>query len=115
MPIEPTALDTLEDYLEAVQSVYDACPPHADHAYTIEGKEATVRLHYLKFDGDGRPKAKALTQAPVDHITLLCIASYQRPSVNRAIADPSALRKASPIARTLRSVADVTFQARQQA
>lgn len=101
MPVASVALDTLEEYLEAVQSNYEACLAHVDHTYTIDGHDATVRLHYLQFDGNGRPKVKALAQALVDHIIYFCIASSQRPS-QMSVPDTSRLfRKARDLFRKL--------------
>lgn len=74
----PTLFDTLQDYLEAVQSKYDACISHIEHEYVIDGVRATVRLHHLRFEANGTPKFKALAHAIVDHVIYFCISAKER-------------------------------------
>lgn len=74
----PIEFATLEEYLEAVEGHYSACMEHVDHDLVVEGVEATLRLHHLKFDGNGVPKFAALAKTLVDHIIYFCIASRQR-------------------------------------
>ncbi len=71
-------IGSLDEYLTAVKDSYDACITHLDHDLSIDGVEATVRLHYLKFDGNRQPKLEALAEALVHHIIYFCSSSGQR-------------------------------------
>jgi hypothetical protein len=73
-------LESLEDYLEAVQSNYDACLGHCDHRYKIDGVDATIRLHYVKFNKDSTPKFDVLAKCLVEHISFYCISACKRPT-----------------------------------
>ncbi|WP_339682663.1 DUF1837 domain-containing protein [Gimesia maris] len=99
--VYPSAINSLEDYLEAVQAVYDACITHVDHDYQFDDFDATIRLHYVKFDGDGRPKFKALAHALVDHIILFCIAATQRTNPLTTTENSRLFRKARDLFRKL--------------
>lgn len=97
----PSVFETLDDYLEAVQAKYDACLSHVDHDYSIDGVDSTLRLHYVNFDGNGRPKFKALAESLVDHITLFCIAASQRQAPLTATDHNRMFRKARDLFRKL--------------
>jgi len=81
--LPPSVLATLSEYLEAVSVRYDACMAHIEHNYTVDGVRAQIRLHYIRFDGNGRLKIEALAQALASHITYYCISSKRRPKTFR--------------------------------
>lgn len=80
----PSEFETLTDYLEAVEKHYRACLDHVEHKFAVDEINATLRFHYLKFDGDGIPKFKTLANVLVEHIIYYCIACRQRPGELRA-------------------------------
>lgn len=57
---------------------YSDCIDHIDHQLSIDGVNANVRLHYLKFDGNGLPMISALAETLYDYIIHYCIASKNR-------------------------------------
>lgn len=66
-------------YLSVDKSSYDSCIGCLDHEYKIDGYKTNVRLHYLKFDGNGQPMVKALANLLYEFIIDYCISSANRP------------------------------------
>ncbi|MDO6452482.1 DUF1837 domain-containing protein [Neptunomonas phycophila] len=58
---------------------YEDCIGVLEHEYTIEGVAAKVRMHYIKFDGNGRPMIKALANMLYTYIIDYCLAARNRP------------------------------------
>lgn len=58
----------LETYLQVTAERYNACLKHVDHEYTFQNAAATLRLHYVRTDADGRPKFKELARVLAWHI-----------------------------------------------
>jgi hypothetical protein len=75
----PPVFSSLTQYLEVVKKNYEACLAHVDHSYQVNGADAKIRLHYVKFSSQGDPKFAALAKALVSHITYYCIAAKKRP------------------------------------
>ena len=66
--------------LLAVEKVdYEHCISHIDHDEEIDGVNATVRFHYIKFDGNGKPMVGALAETLYDYIIHYCLAAKNRP------------------------------------
>jgi len=61
------------------QSDYEDCLGVLEHEYTIDGVAAKIRMHYIKFDGNGRPMIKALANMLYSYIIDYCIAARNRP------------------------------------
>lgn len=59
---------------------YDACIDVIEHDCKISGIQANMRVHHLKFDGNGRPMTKALANMLYEYIIDYCIASKNRPT-----------------------------------
>jgi len=57
---------------------YKHCIDHVEHEINIDGIETNVRLHYVKFDGNGQPMLNALAETLYDYIIHYCIASRNR-------------------------------------
>lgn len=66
-------------YLSVDKSAYDACIGCLEHEHVIEGYNTNIRLHYLKFDGNGKPMVKALANLLYEFIIDYCISSANRP------------------------------------
>ena len=68
-PAVPTnLLPALEKFLRVTAERYEACLAHVDHEYIIDGASATLRLHYVRADGNGEPKFKELAQVLAWHL-----------------------------------------------
>lgn len=72
----------LSGYLSACQKSYSRCIDVVEHPHIIdiEIADATMRLHHLKFDGNGQPMVAALAETLYLHIINYCIAVQNRPS-----------------------------------
>ncbi|MDD4913125.1 MAG: DUF1837 domain-containing protein [Sideroxydans sp.] len=68
----------LKGYLSACQKSYEKCIDVVAHQHSIAGLEATIRLHHLKFDGNGRPMISALAETLYGHIIDYCLAVQHR-------------------------------------
>lgn len=60
-------------------SDYEDCLSVLEHEYTIEGVTAKIRMHYIKFDGNGRPMIKALANMLYTYIIDYCLSARNRP------------------------------------
>jgi hypothetical protein len=58
---------------------YKSCLDVLEHQLQIKGIKAEIRLHYIKFDGNGQPMVKALANMLYDQIIGYCIAARNRP------------------------------------
>jgi hypothetical protein len=74
-----TPLVELNGYLSACQTSYNKCIDVVEHQHSITGIEATMRLHHLKFDGNGQPMIAALAETLYEHIIKYCLAVQNRP------------------------------------
>lgn len=68
----------INDYLSVKKHDYSHCMDHIDHNSSIGGVDANIRLHYLKFDGNGQPMLAALAETLYEYIIDYCIASRNR-------------------------------------
>jgi hypothetical protein len=71
-------LVALKGYLSACQQSYGKCIDVVEHQNSITGIEATMRLHHLKFDGNGQPMIAALAETLYGHIINYCLAVQNR-------------------------------------
>lgn len=71
----------LNELAEAHFGDYKSCIDVVEHDLEITGVKASIRLHYLKFDGNGRPMVKALAEMLYGNILHYCIASKNRPEM----------------------------------
>lgn len=70
---------SINRYLSVDKESYDSCIGCLEHNYKINDYNANIRLHYLKFDGNGRPMVKALANLLYEFIIEYCISSANRP------------------------------------
>lgn len=68
----------LKGYLSACQKSYEKCIDVVEHQHFITGIEATIRLHHMKFDGNGIPMIEALAETLYGHIINYCLAVQHR-------------------------------------
>lgn len=72
-------LVTLNSYLSGCRDSYNKCIDVVKHQHSITGDiEAIMRLHHLKFDGNGQPMIEALAEVLYRHIIDYCIAVQNR-------------------------------------
>lgn len=74
----PPAIDSLEKYLKASKTKYDACVDVIESDLKIEGVEATLRFHHLRFDPNGQPKFTDLANCLADHVIQYCFSARRR-------------------------------------
>ncbi|OHX15972.1 hypothetical protein BI343_17140 [Chromobacterium amazonense] len=68
----------LNNYGSINKDEHDQCIGIMQHSYSINGISAEIRLHYLKFDGNGKPMMKALANLLYSYIIDYCISSKNR-------------------------------------
>ncbi|MEZ8391561.1 MULTISPECIES: DUF1837 domain-containing protein [Vibrio] len=71
----------LNNYVSVDKASYDSCIGCIEHNFPIDGFNTNVRLHYLKFNGNGQPMVKALANLLYEYIIDYCISSANRPEV----------------------------------
>lgn len=68
----------LSRYLEVSLAQYSACLDSLPDQLHLDGFEATIRFHHLKFDANGEPKFRDLAQVLADHIIEYCFSVRRR-------------------------------------
>lgn len=68
----------LNNQLSVDSSDYESCMGVVEHEYSINGVNANIRMHYIKFDGNGQPMISALAEMLYGYIIEYCIASKNR-------------------------------------
>lgn len=71
---------SLDEYLEASKQNYEACVDMVHHDLSVEGVQATVRMHHLRFDANGVPMVTDLAQCLANHIIMYCLSARNRSS-----------------------------------
>lgn len=71
-------LTGLNDYVCVSKEDFDSCIDVIEHSLVIANQRVSVRLHHLKFDGNGQPMVKALAELLYQYILDYCIASRNR-------------------------------------
>ncbi len=71
-------MKTINEYISVVTSDYESYLGEIDHAYTIDGVQTQIRLHYIKLDGNGRPMIKALANMLYTYIIDYCLSVRNR-------------------------------------
>jgi len=69
----------LDQYISVDKSDLDSCLDVIEHEELIEGIAANMRIHHMRFDGNGRPVVKALAEALYQYIIDYCISCKNRP------------------------------------
>ena len=57
-----TSLEELNKNISVDLTDYNDCIDVIEHEYCINGINAQIRMHYIKFDGNGFPMIKALAK-----------------------------------------------------
>lgn len=74
-----TSLEELNKNISVDLTDYNDCIDVIEHEYCINGINAQIRMHYMKFDGNGSPMVKALAKTLYTYIIDYCIATRNRP------------------------------------
>lgn len=74
-----SATEELNQHISVDPKDYQDCLGVLEHQLIINGIKAEIRLHYIKFDGNGQPMVKALANMLYDQIIDYCISSRNRP------------------------------------
>jgi hypothetical protein len=69
---------TINEYISVIESDYESCLGEIEHTYNIDGVPTQIRMHYIKFDGNGRPMVKALANMLYSYIIDYCISVRNR-------------------------------------
>lgn len=69
---------SLDKYIEASKQNYEACVDVVHHDLSVEGLQATVRMHHLRFDANGVPMVTDLAICLANHITKYCLSARNR-------------------------------------
>jgi hypothetical protein len=76
-----TPFSEINNYSLDTKKDYDNCIDVIEHNHTIQGIKATLRLHHLKFDGNGLPMVKPLAEMLYNYIIDYCLSARQRPEM----------------------------------
>ena len=68
----------INNYISINVQDYESCIDIIEHNHVIQGIGATIRLHCLKFDGNGLPMVKSLANMLYTYIIDYCVASRNR-------------------------------------
>lgn len=74
-----SAAEGLNQHISIDPKDYNDCLGVLEHQLVVNGVKAEIRLHYIKFDGNGQPMVKALANMLYDQIIDYCIAARNRP------------------------------------
>lgn len=70
----------IQGLISVSQKDLEACLDVVEHQQQIDGINACLRIHHLKFDGNGRPMVKALAECLYQYIIDYCISCKSRPA-----------------------------------
>jgi hypothetical protein len=87
----------IDRYISACSKSYSRCVDVISHSHIVNGIDANIRLHYVKFDANGRPMIAALANTLYEHIIDYCISARNRSS----LLDPKMSAKLTREARKL--------------
>lgn len=79
--VKTKPLVDLSEFLSACKSDYEKCISVIEHDHTIDGVTTTTRLHYLKFDGNGKPMISTLAEVLYEHIIHYCLSAKNRSKI----------------------------------
>ncbi|RRZ92349.1 DUF1837 domain-containing protein [Erwinia sp. 198] len=71
-------LKNINNYIEVKKQDFDSCIDVIEHDLKIDGIDATLRFHYIKFSGNGVPLINLLAEKLYEYIVQYCIASRNR-------------------------------------
>jgi hypothetical protein len=100
LPPEPNSLlPELENFLAVTAEQYESCLGHVDHDYIVDGASATMRLHYVRFDANGRPKFKELAEVLTNHLGHYAIMAQRHAAAKTHIEHVRIHREAKKLLR----------------
>lgn len=73
-----SSLNELNNYIEVREKDFDSCIDVIEHDFKIDGVDAKLRFHYIKFNGNGIPLISLLAEKLYEYIISYCIASRNR-------------------------------------
>lgn len=78
MPSTEIPIIELSRYLEASTHNYASCIDCLPETRSIDGFDATLRFHHLRFDANGEPKFRDLAEILADHIIEYCFSARRK-------------------------------------
>mgnify|MGYP003625963180 CR=1 FL=1 len=94
-----TSLEELNENMSVDLTDYNDCIDVIEHEYCIDGINAQIRMHYIKFDGNGFPMVKALAKMLYTYIIDYCIATKNRPEPLTTRQSASLIKQARDLFR----------------
>jgi hypothetical protein len=94
-----TYLPELEKFLTVAAEQYESCLGHIEHEYVVSGTSATMRLHYVRFDANGRPKFKELAEVLTNHLGHYAIMAQRHAAAKTHIEHVRLHREAKKLLR----------------
>lgn len=73
-----SSLEILNGYVDVNIIDYESCISVVEHDYIIGGMAAKVRLHHLRFDGNGQPMVRPLASMLYTYIINYCLSARNR-------------------------------------
>ncbi|WP_299659258.1 DUF1837 domain-containing protein [uncultured Psychromonas sp.] len=70
--------EAINKYTSVDKLDYEDCLGVIEHSYRINGMNAKIRMHYIKFDGNGLPMIKAFANMLYSYIIDYCISAKNR-------------------------------------
>lgn len=90
-------VEKLNQYTTVDTIDYDSYLGVLEHDFLINGVNTNIRMHYLKFDGNGRPMVKALANMLYEYIIDYCISARNR-------TDPLTTKQSAKLIKEARSL-----------
>ena len=85
--LAPTLLPPLKEYLEACEKRFTNCLAPLDEQVTIDGTNANVTLHFVRFDQTTKePRFSLLAKALAKHVVNFCLSARTREEVKARTA-----------------------------
>src|SRR5579884_933173 len=95
----PNLLPGLEKFLHVTAERYDACVAHIEHEYVVDGASATLRLHYVRSDGNGQPKFKELAEVLAWHLGYYAVMAQRHVDAKDQVDHAKLLSEAKKLLR----------------
>jgi len=96
---DATLLPELSRFLRVTGDRYEACVAHIEHEYVVDGGSTTLRLHYVRPDGNGEPKFKELAHVLAWHIGYYAIMAQRHADAKDQVAHAKILSEARKLLR----------------
>ena len=90
---------SLDQYLEASLRKYDACLDVLETDLAVDGVEATLRFHHVRFDSNGQPKFADLANCLADHLVEYSFSARRRQDPQKSHEHSKLRREARDLLR----------------